>query len=628
MVAGVATAVGVFLVLLVVSAVLRKSSTMRSWTSSILKLGSFAWSGSPDEQLLINGESAFIANNDREARIRVGLVVLLRAVLRSSLTIVALLNGVPSAAFVVIAIALYFLRQLAANWIVVAATDVVIDVFLLLFGVACPLCVADLQTHFFGVIAIVLFAVALLLMLVLIKYRYCDVQASPTLLARLSFGVTSAVCVGAAVYSAVTDSARPATALLCVCILIADAVQTTVAMHRFSCDSARLIFMLLIVLATDGGLLFVLFNPARVPSINVADFIGSFIAISFIVVHLTITILSQLSFAVPSTATTTPPSTTTVRHASSSSRTATATAKMPFDAIDPNELSGMQKVGEGSFGVVFRARYRHSDVAVKVVNADAFGDNRDIFTEVATMRGLPTHANVVAYRGACLLPESGRAALVLEFCAGGSLLTRLRDESFEWSVAKQMTVTCGVAAGIAHLHRCSVVHRDIAARNVLLLSVDSVVPKVTDFGMARAAVSDDQSTVTTFGAAAWMAPEQMQSTRSDGRFEFSQASDVFSFAVLLFEVFERAQPWRDKLPVEIRRKVIAGKRLRTHEERYPNRRMLELMDDCWAAEADKRPTMDEVAQRLVSLSNKIKKKKEKKRTTTAASENIYDAELP
>jgi len=588
-----------------------------------LKLDFFMWRRRANSMPLINGESMYMTRNDRDARIRAGLVVLLRALLRAALTIVALLNGEPSAAFVVTATALYFLRQLTANWFVAVVIDAIIDTLLLLFGIACAPCVADLQVHFFGIISIVLFAVMLLLVPALVKWRHCDVQASPTVLERLSFSVASSVAVGAAVYSAVTDSARAANALMFICILIADAVQRTVAMHRFSCDSARLVFMLLIVIATDGALLFVLLNSTGVP-VNVADFAGCFIAIAALIVHLLIALHSQLSF--PKLAPKQPAATSKMI-AKSTQAPSRATKAMPFDAIEANELTRLETIGEGSFGVVFRARYRHSDVAVKSVNADAFGDNRDIFAEVATMRGLPTHANVVAYRGACLLPDSGRPALVLEFCAGGSLLTRLRDDAFEWSVAKQMTVACGVAAGVAHLHRCGVVHRDIAARNVLLLSLDSVVPKVTDFGMARSAVGDGQSTVTTFGAAPWMAPEQMQSTRTDGRFEFSQASDVFSFAVLLFELFERAQPWRGELPVDIRRRVVAGERLTTLTKRYPNRRVLELMAVCWSAQPQERPTMDEVAQRLVSLDSKIKKKKAKK-TKTVSPTNVYDAEVP
>lgn len=139
------------------------------------------------------------------------------------------------------------------------------------------------------------------------------------------------------------------------------------------------------------------------------------------------------------------------------------------DEIDASELTEMQQIGAGSFGIVYRAVYRHSDVAVKAVNENAFGDDTDIVTEVRTLRLVPTHANVVAFRGYTAL-DGGRP-LVLEFCEGGSLLAALRSPSVEWTTAKQLIVARGTAAGLAHLHKCGIVHRDIAARNVLLVSL-------------------------------------------------------------------------------------------------------------------------------------------------------------
>jgi serine/threonine protein kinase len=162
----------------------------------------------------------------------------------------------------------------------------------------------------------------------------------------------------------------------------------------------------------------------------------------------------------------------------------------------------MVECGKGSFGVVYRATYRHSEVAVKSINETAFGDDTDIVTEAHTLAALPTHNNVVAFRGHCRL-KSGRPAIVLEFCEGGSLLAALRSKDVQWTLEKQLKVASGTAAGVAHLHKCGIVHRDIAARNVLLASLDSMVAKVTDFGMSKAQAEAD-STLSSFGAAAWM----------------------------------------------------------------------------------------------------------------------------
>ena len=72
---------------------------------------------------------------------------------------------------------------------------------------------------------------------------------------------------------------------------------------------------------------------------------------------------------------------------------------------------------------------------------------------------------------------------MLEFCDGGSLSQSLHNRKVAWSSERQRSVALMCAAGLAHLHHSNVVHRDIAARNVLLTS--SGVAKLTDFGMSK-----------------------------------------------------------------------------------------------------------------------------------------------
>jgi serine/threonine protein kinase len=99
-----------------------------------------------------------------------------------------------------------------------------------------------------------------------------------------------------------------------------------------------------------------------------------------------------------------------------------------------------------------------------------------------------------------------------------------------------------------------VVHRDIAARNVLLTGHDTA--KVADFGMARVVDGDDdQETAKTIGPIKWMAPEQIV------RRSYSTASDVFAFGVLLFEIFKQEEPWKGESHIVVATKVMAGERM-------------------------------------------------------------------
>jgi serine/threonine protein kinase len=297
--------------------------------------------------------------------------------------------------------------------------------------------------------------------------------------------------------------------------------------------------------------------------------------------------------------------------------------------IDASELHNLKQIGRGSFGIVYRAEYRNSEVALKCINENAFGDDADLETEAHTLRNLPTHANVVAFRGMCLLEN--RPALVLEFCEGGSLFVALRSNKVNWTQPMEIRVAYGTAAGVAHLHKCGVVHRDLAARNVLLASLQTMVPKVTDFGMSRPD-ADSNLTKSQLGAAGWMAPEQMaREGLTNDAFSFSTASDVFSFAVLLFEIFEKRTPWEGFAAFDIRDKVGKGKRMDIDTTLYPAGAVA-LMDSCWNYLPGQRPTMDVVTATLKGMLAKTNEFVDQDDglggPAITGTENVYDDDAP
>ena len=123
--------------------------------------------------------------------------------------------------------------------------------------------------------------------------------------------------------------------------------------------------------------------------------------------------------------------------------------------------------------------------------------------EADFMLRIAPHENVCRLFGAVLTP----LALVVELCDGGSLDQVLGLESESggrvFSADECEALALGMARGIAHLHACKIVHRDIAARNVLL---HQDIPKITDFGMSRLAQDEivENTTQTKVGPIKWM----------------------------------------------------------------------------------------------------------------------------
>ncbi len=275
-------------------------------------------------------------------------------------------------------------------------------------------------------------------------------------------------------------------------------------------------------------------------------------------------------------------------------------ARVEAWTIEVGDLELGSVIGQGAFGVVRRAEWRGRTVAVKQIKKTTIGDDKavaDFEEEIGRMAALPMHENVVRLFGVVQL-ANGDVGAVVEFCAQGALVDALYGEKArELSPAELLQIAYDAACGVMHLHECKIVHRDIAARNVLLAGKKDLVAKVSDFGMARnvesvySGVSSEQHTAATIGPVKWMAPEQLE------RMAYSRASDVFAFGVLLYEIFARSTPWPGLANVNVITQVITGKRMELPKSIPASVRR--TMKQCWAHEASARPKMPVVVEELL-----------------------------
>ncbi|KAI9074597.1 hypothetical protein K1719_043438 [Acacia pycnantha] len=193
------------------------------------------------------------------------------------------------------------------------------------------------------------------------------------------------------------------------------------------------------------------------------------------------------------------------------------------------------KLGEGSFGTVFKGNISSEfQVAVKILT-NSEGNGEEFITEVGTM-GKIHHVNIIRLIGFCA--DGFRRALVYEYFPNGSLQNFInspenKQNFLGWK--KIHEIALGVAKGIEYLHQgCEqrILHFDIKPHNVLL--DDNFTPKICDFGLAKLC-SKDQSIVsmtTARGTLGYIAPEVF--SRNFG--SVSHKADVYSFGMLLLEV--------------------------------------------------------------------------------------------
>jgi Tol biopolymer transport system component/predicted Ser/Thr protein kinase len=196
----------------------------------------------------------------------------------------------------------------------------------------------------------------------------------------------------------------------------------------------------------------------------------------------------------------------------------------------------LEKLGEGGMGVVYKAEDTKLKrmVALKFLPANASASEQDKarFTQEAQSASALNHPNVCTIHD--IQEYDGQMFIVMEFVEGKTL-----REMRESLTSKQaMDIGIQIADGLAAAHEKGIIHRDIKPENVMVRK-DGIV-QVMDFGLAklRGSISRLTKEGSTVGTAGYMSPEQVQGHDAD------QRSDIFSFGVLLYELFTGQLPFR------------------------------------------------------------------------------------
>jgi hypothetical protein len=202
-----------------------------------------------------------------------------------------------------------------------------------------------------------------------------------------------------------------------------------------------------------------------------------------------------------------------------------------------------REVGRGGMGIVYEARQRSLGrrVALKVLAEHVAADPARIarFRREATTLAQLEHPHVVRVLEAG--DSDGRHWLAMEFVDGESLDQRLQRLQHggghrDGSLRELVAVVQRIAAALAHVHRASVLHRDVKPSNILLAQDGS--PRLSDFGLARTTTA---LTLTAVGALAgtphYLAPEYLE------RGESTAAGDIWSLGATLYEVVTLRRPF-------------------------------------------------------------------------------------
>ncbi|XP_069126911.1 proto-oncogene tyrosine-protein kinase receptor Ret-like isoform X1 [Argopecten irradians] len=277
----------------------------------------------------------------------------------------------------------------------------------------------------------------------------------------------------------------------------------------------------------------------------------------------------------------------------------------PWELNRYNLILTNERLGHGQFGMVKKGyvkkdRDNRINVAVKSLKSSASEkDKTDFINELNILKKVGHHPNVVCLVGACHI--QGTMYVAMEYAKNGDLrsyLRKIRKGKFHiYDNTRSITpvqnsvllkFALDVASGLNHLVEKQIIHRDVAARNVLL--DDNLIAKVADFGLSK---HDDTyiKTSNTRVPVRWLAPESLFNAT------YTTQSDVWSFGILLWEVFSLGgTPYHGLETQQMCNLLKQGFRLRRPKKCEPA--MYAMMLQCWNERPMSRPQFSELCLRL------------------------------
>jgi serine/threonine protein kinase len=203
------------------------------------------------------------------------------------------------------------------------------------------------------------------------------------------------------------------------------------------------------------------------------------------------------------------------------------------------------KLGEGAMGVVYQAMHvlLERPVAIKFLHADRITDSAAIerFKQEARAAARIQHPNATSVLDFGVTGNT--FYLVMEYLEGRTLRDRLQQTDEELSDQDILHIVMQICEAVEAAHKLGIVHRDLKPDNIFLQLRDGIeTVKVLDFGIAKILQEGEESITEdgvqgVFGTPAYMSPEQFQGD------PVSPATDVYSIAIITFELLTRQRPF-------------------------------------------------------------------------------------
>ncbi|POG65428.1 kinase-like domain-containing protein [Rhizophagus irregularis DAOM 181602=DAOM 197198] len=274
-----------------------------------------------------------------------------------------------------------------------------------------------------------------------------------------------------------------------------------------------------------------------------------------------------------------------------------AIAKNYFKYYEYNHFNNIEEIGSGSFGKVYRAKWKssHSYLALKTFFNFNNITTKEVVNELRLQREVDFHENIIRFFGITTQNQNDSSIkywLIMEYADSGTLQEYLKEHFHNLTWNNKLNLAFQLAHAVLCLHDEGIVHRDLHSKNVL---IHQNVIKLADFGLSKRIDEAYKSRSDLFGVVPYIDPKKF----SFQQYSLNKKSDIYSIGVLLWEISSGQPPFKGMSSYSLIIQISQGLR----ETPLPDTptAYINLYTECWNYEPDNRPTIIQVVDKLKAL---------------------------
>ena len=219
-----------------------------------------------------------------------------------------------------------------------------------------------------------------------------------------------------------------------------------------------------------------------------------------------------------------------------------AVEEFKVPVIKGDELKLLEMINRGSSCLVFKGKWRGSEVAIKQFTTEYSTSQKEMNKFIKELQVLSQvrHPNLLLLMGICI--DQAHLCLITELMPNYTLFYAIhKNKQRPLTLSDRFNISIQIGKGLSYLHANDppIIHRDLKPENCLL--DHSLNLKIADFGLARPATTFlEESTTICIGTTRFMAPELFDKDQLEN---IGVEIDIWAYGCILIEIFSNKRPW-------------------------------------------------------------------------------------